>query len=526
MRGVAQYRVHFGARGVALVCILALAAALRVYRLEANLPDYPGWDEPEIVERAFAVGGGDLNPHRFRWPGSLLIYANTIVFAAYYVAGTIGGWFDSLRDFQKAYQNDPTVFYVLARLLNVAAALATIGLVFRATAGLGLLASATAVLLIAVSPVHVRESALAGTDVPASLFLLAALLTARSFLDKPTLALFVLSGLLLGLGAAIKYYVVVGAVGIAFAAWSGRLPALGRMRLLAAAGISAAVGFLIGCPFSVLAFQEFSDDLAYEAAHQARGHLGFDPEGNPAVWYVRNSLLPALGLPALIGACWGLVMIGRHHRRFLTLVVTAAAYFAFITLSNVSFRRYAVPHVALLSIAAAVTVWQLRGVPVLAWLVAASMVAVPARGALGVATERGKEDTRAAAARWLHANVPASARVLTSHDGPRFPATVKVSRFSPISQEHFGLVESGQIDVFALMSSSTVAMQREIVLRNHPQVAKSHLRLYDWVKTHATLQAVFHPGPHHKGDSVEVYLTRTRPDEGGAVRSQPGLPGR
>jgi hypothetical protein len=364
----------------------------------------------------------------------------------------------------------------------------------------------------------VRESALAYTDVPATLFLVAALLTARCFSDRPTAAIFVLSGLLLGLGAAIKYYVVVGAVGIAWAALSSRLPAVGRMRLLAAAGASAAAGFVIGCPFSVLAYQEFLADLAYQAAHQARGHLGFEPEGNPAVWYVRSSLLPALGLPALIGACWGLVPIVRHHRRFLALVVTAAAYFAFTTLSNVSFQRYAVPHVALLSIAAAAAVWQLRGVPVLAWLAAPSIVAVPAWGAAGVAIERGKEDTRAAAARWLRENMPASARVLTSYDGPKVPARVTVSRFSPISQEHFSIVESGQIDVFALMSSSTVAMQRETVLANHPEVAKSHLRLYDWVKTHATLQAVFHPGPHHKGQSVEIYVT---PKAAGRVPDSP-----
>ena len=57
-----------------LLSILGVALALRAYGVAANLPDYPGWDEPEIVERAFAVGGGDLNPHFFRWPGSLLIY--------------------------------------------------------------------------------------------------------------------------------------------------------------------------------------------------------------------------------------------------------------------------------------------------------------------------------------------------------------------------------------------------------------------------------------------------------------------
>jgi hypothetical protein len=280
---------------------------------------------------------------------------------------------------------------------------------------------------------------------------------------------------------------------------------------LAIAGISAVAGFVIGCPFSVLAFQEFSADLLYQIAHQSRGHLGFEPAGNPAVWYIKRSLLPAVGLPALVVACGGVVSIVRHHRRFLPLITAGVAYFAFTIVSNVSFQRYAVPHVAVVSIAAGAGIWQLRSVPFLAWLAAASIVAVPAWRGVGVAIERGKEDTRAAAARWLHATVPSSARVLTSHDGPRFPATLKLSQFRPISAEQFAVVESGKIDVFVLMSSTTRQMQNEAVFENYAEIATSHLRLYEWVTSHATLAAVFRPDPHHRGQIVEIYMRSNMP---------------
>ena len=502
-----RYRIRLGPPNLVLLFILAVAIALRAYCVGANLPDYPAWDEPNIVGRAFAVGGGDLNPHFFRWPGSLLIYANTGVFAAYYVVGYAAGWFGSLLQFQRAYQADPTAFYVLARLLNIGAALVTVWLVFLAAGRLGLFASAIAGLMIAVSPLHVQESAVAYTDVPATLFLIAAVLAIGCFSEKPRTAAYVLAGLLIGLGTAIKYYVVVGAVGIVCAAMLSPLPWLLRIQLLVIAGTSAIGGFVIGCPFSVLAFKEFSADLLYQIAHQFRGHLGFEPVGNPAVWYVRNSLLPAVGLPALLAGCWGVIPIVRHHRAFLPLIATGIAYFLFTILSNVSFPRYAVPHVPIVSLAAAVGIWQLRTLPILAWLAAASIVAAPASHAVGVAIERAKEDTRAVAARWLQARIPPSTHVLTSYDGPRIPATLKLSQFRPISEKEFAVVESGGIDVFVLTSGTTRRMQDETVLENHPEIAKSHLKLYEWVRIHGTLAAVFRPGPHHRGQVVEIYMT-------------------
>ena len=146
--------------------------------------------------------------------------------------------------------------------------------------------------------------------------------------------------------------------------------------------------------------------------------------------------------------------------------------------------------------------------PWLAWVLAIVVVAVPAVGAVSVAIGRGHEDPRAAAARWLQANVPATARVMNSHEGPRFRATVTTARHRPIAAEQFAIVESGGIDVFVLMSSMTTRMQMASALQNHPDVAQSHLKLYEWVKANADLKAEFHPSRHFKGYSVAIYVRR------------------
>jgi hypothetical protein len=192
------------------------------------------------------------------------------------------------------------------------------------------------------------------------------------------------------------------------------------------------------------------------------------------------------------------------------------AYFLLATISNVSAPHYAIPHVAMLPVAAAAAVSYLRRQPWLAGLLVIVTVAFPAVAAIEIAAERSREDARAAAARWVHTHIPASARVLTSYDGPLLAATLKVSRFRPITEDQWAVVESRGIDVFVLMDSTTSLMQTETVLENHAEIARSHLRLYEWVKAHATLEAAFRPGSRYKGRAVEIFVLPN------VIRREPG----
>ena len=500
-------RTRFALGFLTLLGILGVAAGLRLYGIGVNLPNYPAPDEPQIVERAFSVGGGDLNPHFFAWPGNLLIYANTAVFTTYYVTGRMTGRFASTGDFRREFKEDATNFYVLARLLNIAAALVTIALVFRAVAPLGLIASASAGLLIAVSPLHVGESAVAYTDVPATLLLTASMLAIRSFRDKPTGIAFFMAGLLIGLAAAVKYYAVIGAVGITCAAMLSPAVLGQRLRLLALGAAGAMLGFVIGCPFSVLAFNEFKGELLTEMAHQREGHIGFDQSTNPLLGYFTNSLIPAIGVPALAASVVGIWLAGRHHREFLPLLVTAFGYLVLTTSTNVSFPRYAIPHVVLLSVLVGIAASRLGRVPVVAPVAAVVILAGPAVRAVGVMSQRAMKDTRVVAAEWLEAHVPSTARILASEDGPRYPATFRISRFRPVTDKQFAAVRAGTIDVFVLTWSTTELMQDESVARTYPEIASSHRALYQWVKTHAALEGRFLPDDVHQGPSIEVYMT-------------------
>src|SRR5262245_27857442 len=101
--------------------VLALALALRLWGIGYGLP----WlfyfhDEPQIVLRALRFGTGDLNPHFFIWPGTLMLYLAFFAFAGLFLVGRALGWWAGKAGFAAAYFADPTAFYLLPRLQSVA----------------------------------------------------------------------------------------------------------------------------------------------------------------------------------------------------------------------------------------------------------------------------------------------------------------------------------------------------------------------------------------------------------------------
>ncbi len=108
-------------RHLGLAAILLLALAARVVGLGYGLP----WlfyfhDEPQVVLRALRLGTGDLNPHFFGWPGILMFYVALLSFIGLFVWGRLTGLWRNAGGFANAYFEDPTAFYVLARLQSVA----------------------------------------------------------------------------------------------------------------------------------------------------------------------------------------------------------------------------------------------------------------------------------------------------------------------------------------------------------------------------------------------------------------------
>lgn len=415
---------------IAVVAILVVAAAARLWFLPAGVPHAVGIDEPQVVDRALRIlRTGDWNPHVFDYP-TLVIYLQAGVAIVRFLWGALNGEWGSLDGFSIA------AVYGAGRFAAAAIGVATVWLTWRlardlSSRGVALLAAA----LLAVWPLHVRESHYILTDVPMTALTMLALWLAARAGRLQTVAAYAWAGAGCGLAAAAKY--TGGAVFVAVAAtWvlQERGSADRARKALAIAG-GAAITFLIAAPYTLLDMPAFLDGFAAQFARFAG-----PPHSGEPVWltYVKH-LSPASSrwtVPlALIAIA---ILLWRHRtRRVWAPVILFVAFFFYVLSSHAHvFGRYALPLVPVLCILTAVTVSELtralRRVPALSGALAQraiwAAIVVLLLWMPGAETVRWLEglkraDTRSMAADWLKGSVPKGARVAVENSGPNYLET-------------------------------------------------------------------------------------------------------
>src|SRR5690349_6027192 len=149
---------------VGLAFALLAAALLRMWSLGHGIPYSPGVDEPEIMDRAVRmIHTGDFNPHFFDYP-SLYIYIQAVVAVGRFLLGAVRGEWASLA---AATTSD---FYLWGRAVTALLGTATVWLIYLGGLRWGARTALLAAALLAVMPLHVRESHYVLTDVPVTFF--------------------------------------------------------------------------------------------------------------------------------------------------------------------------------------------------------------------------------------------------------------------------------------------------------------------------------------------------------------------
>lgn len=407
---------------VALSVVLLAAALVRLYGLSAGIPYAVGIDEPFIVNHALQIlKTADWNPHFFEYP-SLVIYIHTVVAAARFLWGAAHNQWSTLAGLHAAD------LYEWARLATVVFATMNIWLVYRLGKQLdsrwvGVVAAA----LMAVRPIHVRESHFALTDVPLVMFVTLALLLTIRAAERQTLRSYIAAGAVGGLAAATKYYGAIVLVALIVLSLQS-LASRGAGRRTAAGLGAACLAFACAAPYTFLDPTGFLNDFGVLLAIASRpGRVLPEPAW---VLYLKHlSLatpfwLPLAGLGALLVA-----IDAKARRRWLPLYAFAAAYFYMLASHPLVFARYALPltPVFCLSVAYAVvraTQWARE-----CWPAQRALACVPATVAvmmLGSFTWQSivwvhvlrEPDTRTIAAHWLLANSSPGARIAVENYGP------------------------------------------------------------------------------------------------------------
>jgi hypothetical protein len=375
-----------------LVVILALALGLRLHGLTWGLPDdahlfsyHPDEYFSLMAVWSFCFGGGDLNPHYFNY-GTLYFYL--VLFVA-----ILAGHTDFSPDSVLVQHIAPPMRSLVldARLTTVVLAVLTVLFVFLAAREVfGTRAGLLAGLVLAVAPLHVVQGHYATVDVPMTFWLVVCLYgsaralslgreaaslareddpaeaAARKSAWRRVVGLYALAGLAAGLAGATKYN---GGLAILFPLTAWVVGARERARAngsraplpwacLGACVACAAAGFVVGCPYALLAPHEWWGSIdtfqgvSYELHHMKVGeHPAVEAWPNGYAFHILGSLAYGLGWPLLIVLLGSLAYACYRRANGDWLIVPfILLWYLMIGAAKVRYMRYAMPLVPMLAV--------------------------------------------------------------------------------------------------------------------------------------------------------------------------------
>jgi 4-amino-4-deoxy-L-arabinose transferase-like glycosyltransferase len=416
-----------------LVVVLVVAAGLRFLHLGHGIPFALGIDEPEIMTRVVRMmKTGDLNPHFFHYPG-LLFYVHLAVACGRFIVGAASGAFPSLDVV------DQVDFFLWARAVTVLFGVGTVFIVHQIGLRWGARHGLLAAGLMAVMPMHVRESHYVLTDVPVTCFTTLAFLLSLVAHERTTAKAFLWAGVAAGLAMATKYTAGMAILLPLVAAWM-TLNAKPSRVLCVVAALGGWVGaFLLAAPYTLLDLPAFLNGFAHlMTSYGERSYA--DP---PAIIYLKHLRLN-FGWPATILMLSGLVLgvvrsvKGPGRVRWTLLVVFPVLFFYALSRQGLVYARYLLPAIPFACILAAIAVisgvsllrrFNIPRAPRTALITALTVAALlpPAVTAVGFVRTIGRTSTQAQAYAWLLEHVPQGSRVVIE----RFEVRLSEARYNP-----------------------------------------------------------------------------------------------
>jgi 4-amino-4-deoxy-L-arabinose transferase-like glycosyltransferase len=239
-----------------LALALAAAATLRFWALAQGVPFALGVDEPEVMERAVRMmKTGDFNPHFFDYP-SLYMYVQALVAVFHFAFGAMRGTWNSLA------QAPTEDFYVWARGVTAIVGTATVWVVYRVGMRWGKRTALLAAVMLAVMPMHVRESHYVLTDVPATFLVTLTLLLSLRAHERATARALALAGAAAGLAGATKYYGIIAVVMPLIVCMTSSATRPSRLAASLWTLTAMMAAFLIAAPYTVLDLPTFLNQFA------------------------------------------------------------------------------------------------------------------------------------------------------------------------------------------------------------------------------------------------------------------------
>jgi 4-amino-4-deoxy-L-arabinose transferase-like glycosyltransferase len=495
---------------ITLAIILVLAAMLRFVGLGSGIPFNIGVDEPEIMDRAVhMMRTGDFNPHFFDYP-SLYFYVQLVVACLRFLAGATAGEWTSLD------QVDTADFYLWGRAVTALLGTLTVLLVYLSGMRWGTRHAALASGLMAVMPLHVRESHYVLTDVPATFFVSLTLLLTLRASERERAKDFAWAGAAAGLAAATKYPGALAILLPVIAVWMTLAAKPSRLVAWLSVLAGAALAFLIAAPYTILDLPAFLNGYANLAGYYSPKPLG----ESAAVTYLKH-LSRSMAWPAFVLVLTGLALGGLRavrgpgRVRWTITIVFPLAYFYFLSGQSLVYGRYLlplVPFVCLLAAAGAVSgVSLLRrfDIPravrtaIIAGITIAAVLP-PAWQSLGFMRNLTRVSTVEQAHAWMIDNIPRGASIVIETRALVAPRTFNARNVPQLVQDyrsvqdHADYLDAGVEYIVASSQKYGDAMQEP---HKHPDLYGAYMRLFEQSRELKR----FSPDGEHPGPELRIY---------------------
>ena len=495
-----------------IVLALLAAAMLRFWALPQGVPCCVGVDEPEVMLRAVRMMKmGDFSPqHFFDYP-TLYMYVQAAVAVLRFVTGAMRGLWHGLAE-------APTEeFYVWGRAVTALLGTATVWLVYRAGMRWGGRTALLAAVMLAVMPLHVRESHYVLTDVPTAFFVVLTLLLSLRAQERSTLWTFALAGAAAGLAGATKYNGVLAVLMPLLACVM--TPALRPSR---AAGILWILGgtltaFLCAAPYTFLDLPNFLNQFARLTSEYRAPATTPEPIWQIYLKHLRNAFYPPGSVIVIGGIALAFCRIwtGPDRTKWVLAAVFPLVYFRFVSNQNINYARYLLPLVPFLSIlAAAAVVWCVgwmrrtglprtaRSVVTIALTLAA--IVPPAYQAIAYDANAAKVWTTQQAYDWIRRELPANANIrLEGSLAIKLPATFKTSYVKQLRLDGVEFYKNTDIQ-YLVASSQCYGKYFEA-----PDHYRSEVAEYQQIFAQTEEVARFKETPDHPGS--ELIILRVKP---------------
>jgi 4-amino-4-deoxy-L-arabinose transferase-like glycosyltransferase len=447
----------------ALLVVMAAGFLLRVANLGSGIPFAVGIDEPAIMTTVVRIlKSGDFNPRFFEYPtGYIYVQLGTAI-----VNFLVG----AMRHSWKAVEQvGPSDFYLWGRFVTAAIGTATIALVYRAGMRWGPRVGLLAAGLLAVMPMHVRESHFVLTDVPMTFAVVLTLVLSLRAAERPAIGAFLAAGAAAGLAAGVKYNALMAfsmPLLAALAVGRGRRLTRGAAALAAAAACVGA--FFVTTPFAIIDLPAFLNGFGTQAAAFTPR-----PRSAEASWVIyAKHLRQAFGWPAALLAAGGLLLTayrafaGPDRVKWALVLVFPAVYFYLINGWGFMFARYALPTVPFIAIwAAAALVWLVDRLAIVpaprvarkaAMALLVLLAVVPgAMGAWAFVRAHGTTTTQALAWAWMKKSIWPGASILSEARGLDLPPErYRAEVVSSVAERDAGAIVASGVEWIVLSSDA------------------------------------------------------------------------